>query len=235
MRNRRADVSAERAKVVDALARAFAESRIDMAELEARLDIAQRHEERDILAKLLADLPEGAALAARAASDKPAATAAAAPATAVVGAELVAQADHVVAIFSGTRRQGVRAMPALTQVEAIFGGVELDLREAIWPQGEVIVDCTAVFGGIEVVVPADISVRVEGAGIFGAFDDSASGEVEGARGRLLVRGTAIFGGVSVERPVVEQKHFARLETRPSIPRAGKLGHTSRLSFSPHDQ
>jgi predicted membrane protein len=80
--------------------------------------------------------------------------------------------------------------------------VTLDLSEAqLAPEGAV-VDATSAFGAIDVLVPAGWRVSVGGADVFGGFDDETQGDgVEMAAGpELRVRGTTVFGGVTVKHP-----------------------------------
>lgn len=136
---------------------------------EVRLDAAQQTSDRDTLRRLLADLPNQplAAPAPPAAAPEPLA-APAAPSTA-----LAAPSDRVLAVFGAGVRKGKRVMPAHARAVAVFGGCEFDLREAIFPEAPVVIECYAVFGGVEIVVPPDIEVRTEGIGVLGGFESSA--------------------------------------------------------------
>ena len=53
---------------------------------------------------------------------------------------------------------------------SLFGGVTLDFSDANLYSGETIVNCLAVFGGIDIIVPADLEVDANGTGLFGGFD-----------------------------------------------------------------
>jgi len=85
---------------------------------------------------------------------------------------------------------------------AVFGGIEVDLREAnMLPGKEVVVDANATFGGIELRVPYSWQVVMRGMGIFGGYEDKTvpPRREEGVTPpRLLVTGYAVFGGVSIE-------------------------------------
>jgi predicted membrane protein len=88
-------------------------------------------------------------------------------------------------------------------VAATFGGVELDFRSADIEGEEAVVMVEAIFGGIEVTVPDRWHVVWEGQSIFGGFGDETRPplpEVPGApsRKRLVLRGRAVFGGISVK-------------------------------------
>jgi hypothetical protein len=100
------------------------------------------------------------------------------------------------AIFSGFKKR--LATPGWTKESAVavFGGGELDLTAA--PPGEgAVLTAVAVFGGIELVVPAGTRVSMSGFGLFGG----RAIEVEPGDGpELRLRAVAVFGGVEVRPP-----------------------------------
>lgn len=108
-------------------------------------------------------------------------------------------APPVVAIFSGARRTG-RWRPARREtVVAVFGGVEMDLREAQLPAGEMRLSAWAVFGGIDVTVPEGTRVELSGFSLFGGREAHGGGEYPGPDAFVLrVRAVAVFGGVDIK-------------------------------------
>ncbi len=86
------------------------------------------------------------------------------------------------------------------EVNAVFGGVELDLSRAAIKGDQACLECNAVFGGVEVTVPETWTVVVRGTGIFGGFSDETVPPVRGdvKSPSLLVTGSAVFGGVTVK-------------------------------------
>lgn len=86
---------------------------------------------------------------------------------------------------------------------AVFGGIEVDLRRAAIAPGtkQVVIDANATFGGIELRVPETWRVITRGMGIFGGYEDKTipPKTAEGVEApRLLVKGYALFGGISIE-------------------------------------
>lgn len=83
---------------------------------------------------------------------------------------------------------------------ALFGGNTLDLREAELSPAGAVVDATAAFGGVEVLVPTGWRIDSNGMGIFGGFEDKTAGgaNLPPDAPQLTVRGLAIFGGVEVK-------------------------------------
>lgn len=105
-----------------------------------------------------------------------------------------------VVVFGGIRRK-IEATDFQGGVaKAVFGGIELDLRSATTTKELIAIEANAVFGGIELKVPDTWDVTVSGAGILGGYEDKthpAIGTENTKRPRLLVRGEAVFGGVTV--------------------------------------
>jgi hypothetical protein len=80
-------------------------------------------------------------------------------------------ATPLYAIFGGIDRRGTWTVPRRMKIVAMFGGANLDLREARFPPGVVELDVTAVMGGIEIVVPPGLAVQMHGSAIMGGFAD----------------------------------------------------------------
>jgi len=80
-------------------------------------------------------------------------------------------------------------------VNAIMGGVELDLRNVqIQPGDDVVIDALALMGGIEIFVPVGWKIVANVLPIMGGFEDKTAA---GTGPTLTVRGTAIMGAVVV--------------------------------------
>ena len=125
----------------------------------------------------------------------------------VVGHGGLAETDRMVAVFGGVERKGRWRVRARSQITAVFGGVDLDLREADFDAPVVEMSVATCFGGVDLKVPAGITVRNETVNIFGGTEVKNVGEhVEGAP-TLVIKGTVLFGGVSVKGP--RQRLFGR--------------------------
>ncbi len=83
------------------------------------------------------------------------------------------------------------------KITSIFGGSEVDLREAKPVDGATI-EVFAMFGGSSIIVPQDWNVRVEVAAILGGFEDKRTiVKVENAP-TVVIKGTVILGGGDVK-------------------------------------
>jgi hypothetical protein len=173
------DLPQARERAIEALKSHYALDHIEIDELEKRLAAAQDSRSAAELAKLLEDLP-------------------------ALAGEQVAQPgpqprEHgeLVAILGGSTRKGRWFAPRRLGVRVLLGGAELDFRDAVLPEGGTVVDVSCVLGGVEVTVPPEMPVEVEGIGILGGFEDSSRGS-ESTRPRLQIRGFALLGGVEVK-------------------------------------
>ncbi|GGX65141.1 DUF1707 SHOCT-like domain-containing protein [Streptomyces minutiscleroticus] len=229
---------ADRERVAEQLRDAVAEGRLTMEEFEERLEAAYRARTYGELAPLTRDLPAPGVSAPVVDLSKHSARPAATGAWAdrVVGGE--GSSSWGVAVMAGFQRKGRWTVPRRFNSFAFWGGGEIDLREAYFADHEVVVNCVAIMGGVNVVVPPGVEVVVRGIGIMGGFDHREDG-VPGEPGapRVVVQGFAFWGGVGVERKLTraerqrlkEERRQERLERRaarkePRSPGAQALGH-----------
>jgi predicted membrane protein len=86
-------------------------------------------------------------------------------------------------------------------INAIFGGGKYDLSRCKLAEGTHVLDVSFIFGGVELILPAEWPVKVEVDSILGGFSNKGGyrqPDTE-AKGVLVVRGTAIFGGGEIKR------------------------------------
>ena len=82
-----------------------------------------------------------------------------------------------------------------TKINAIFGGIKLDLRDAIINE-DIVITTSSIFGGIDIIVPKNVKVSVKSNSIFGGVDNKVNnkeGEVT-----IYINATCLFGGVDVK-------------------------------------
>lgn len=81
------------------------------------------------------------------------------------------------------------------QMNAIFGGISLDLRRTNLPEGDTYLEVNAVFGGITIFVPYGWNVETQMDTVFGGFQDNRlPKETEHPGKRLIIKGSCVFGG-----------------------------------------
>ena len=110
---------------------------------------------------------------------------------------------NITAIFGGIERHVTAHDFRGGTVSAVFGGAELDFREAEMEGEEAVLEVNAVFGGAEIRVPTNWRVEVRGQALFGGYSDSTRGSVNPdvnapKRKTLILTGTALFGGVELK-------------------------------------
>lgn len=192
---------ADRERVAEILRDALAEGRLVMEEFEERLEATYQARTYAELEPITADLPAVAAAPAPLSLRKD---------TAAVTAwseRIVAETEGSsagVGILGGFQRKGRWTIGRRFTALCIMGGGEIDLREANFAGPEVVINCWAVMGGVNVVVPPGVQVDVRGLGIMGGFDSPEDG-VPGEPGapRVIVKGLALMGGVAVERKILK--------------------------------
>ena len=84
-----------------------------------------------------------------------------------------------------------------TKVNAIFGGITIDLTNAKVKDGAVI-DATAVFGGVTILISEDLKVEIKSTSVFGGVSDKTKNKEKKNKITLHVNGCSIFGGVDIK-------------------------------------
>ena len=115
------------------------------------------------------------------------------------------ETDKMIAIFGGVNRAGRWRVRKNIQAFALFGGMDLDLRDAIFEGPVIEISGFWCFGGLDLKVPEGIEVLDQTAGIFGGTDIRDIGEPAPGAPRLVIKGVALFGGVSVRGPKSSRK------------------------------
>ena len=78
---------------------------------------------------------------------------------------------------------------------ATFGGVECDLRKAVIEQ-DCAIKVSAIFGGIDILVPEHVNVKVNSTSVFGGISNKTTGKKDAVT--IHVSGTCLFGGVEIK-------------------------------------
>lgn len=196
---------AERHQVAEILREAAGEGRLDLDELDERLEATYKAKTYADLVPLTLDLP------ARGAMPAPAPYASAPPGP--PGPPAAVSRETHVAFMSGFDRKGVWTVPGQMTIVAFMGGADLDLREARFSQHECTIYVNAIMGGADIKVGPDVHVVTEVVGIMGGTSGPGGGEeVRPDSPILRIKGFALMGGVSVtrKRPPSEEGGRKRL-------------------------
>ena len=104
--------------------------------------------------------------------------------------------DSQFAAFSGTDRVYKDEIFNGSNVAAIFGGVKLDLRNAIFT-GDTVIKAFTLFGGIDIIVPNDVKVKLKSGFIFGGFSDDRKNTTDKGKYTIYIDAAGGFGGVTI--------------------------------------
>ncbi|MEV6947063.1 DUF1707 domain-containing protein [Streptomyces sp. NPDC051172] len=208
---------ADRERVAEVLRDALAEGRLDMEEFEERLEATYKARTYGELTPITRDLPAAGVTPPPPVSLVKEPVSNGSWAGRIVGGE--GSSSWAVAVMSGFQRKGRWTVPKVFTCFAFWGGGEIDLREANFADREVEINCVAIMGGVNIIVPPGVEVVVRGIGIMGGFDHSEEG-VPGEPGapRVIVNGFAFWGGVGIERKRTREERQRLKEER----RQGKL-------------
>jgi hypothetical protein len=183
---------AERHQVAEILREAAGEGRLDLDELDSRLEATYAARTYADLVPITLDLPS---------HPHPRPVPAVRPSSSPLVVPGPAKESHL-AIMSGFDRRGVWVVPEHLTVLCFWGGAELDLRQARFAAPECVITINAVMGGASVIVPPHVNVKMEGTGIMGGYS-GPSGLVDAQLAAdsptIRIRGVAVMGGVNVER------------------------------------
>jgi hypothetical protein len=181
---------ADRHKVAELLRDAAGEGRLDLEELDERLEATYAAKTYADLVPITIDLPTP--------GEEPVTT----PVTRRETLPAATTYDSSLAILGGCTRKGAWLVPPRHQAFALLGGVDLDLREATFAARETVIYANAVMAGVDIIVDASTHVIVEGVGIMGAFEmarDKVPAELTADSPVVRVKGVALMAGVTVTR------------------------------------
>ena len=181
---------ADRQKVADLLRDAAGEGRIDLEELDERLEATWGARTYADLVPITADL------------HLPAHPPSTAPVPRVPGGPPAVGHASSVAIMGDCKRRGVWQVPEHHSAFSLMGSVTLDLRQAILAAHDTQINASAIMGDVKILVPAHLNVVVDGTPIMGDYGqarDRVPAEVGPDSPTVRVRGVALMGSVQVQR------------------------------------
>jgi hypothetical protein len=184
---------ADRDQVATLLSTAYAEGRLSREEHDERIDQLMAAKTFDDLLPITQDLVIVGPPA-------PVATPQSSSRFAIDTTGQNAESDKMIAIFGGVTRKGRWRVRKNTHALALFGGMDLDLRDAIFEAPVVEISGFWCFGGLDMKVPEGIEIQDQTAGIFGGTDVRDVGDPAPGAPMLVIKGVSLFGGVSIKGP-----------------------------------
>ena len=181
--------AAERDAAVERLSAAFANDALSLEEFERRVEAVYQAPTSNAIVQLVQDLPGAAS---------PATHDALMPATPM--------SPRLAVAFGSVERDGRVLVPARVDLRAVFGNIELDLREAEFAPGVTEICIHAVVANVEVQLPTHVGVENHGETFLGSFASRVKGSDRPDRNlpafstaRVLITGRAVLGNVEIER------------------------------------
>jgi hypothetical protein len=115
----------------------------------------------------------------------------------VAGAGVPPTMLNAVAVFGGCERRVATPNFQGGRATAVFGGIELDFRDADM-EAEAILEINCIFGGVEIRVPESWHVHSRSLPVFGGYEDKTRQPTNpGKTKTLIVTGMIVFGGVEI--------------------------------------
>lgn len=82
-------------------------------------------------------------------------------------------------------------------INAVFGGVKCQLNDSIIEE-DVIINASAIFGGITIYVPENVNVKITSTSMFGGVSDERKLKNKDAKHTIYINATSVFGGVEIK-------------------------------------
>ena len=190
---------ADRHQVAELLRQSAGEGRLDIEELEQRLEATYAAKTYGELVPITVDLP------VRGVSPT--------PIVPVPSSTIANRYGTSIAIMNSTNRTGVWEVGSTHSAFALMGAIKLDLRDARFTARETVIHAYGCWAGIDIYVNAQTRVIVDGVGIMGTFDQ-ARDKVDAVLGPdsplVRVNGLALMAGITVQRRSMPGERRRRL-------------------------
>ena len=100
------------------------------------------------------------------------------------------------ATFSGQRIDFPNEEFKGATLNSVFGSITCDLREAKIKE-DVVINASSVFGGIDIIVPDDVNIKIKSNSIFGGVNNKKKNN-EDKKKTIYVNASCLFGGVDIK-------------------------------------
>ena len=120
------------------------------------------------------------------------------------GAEIVRQLKESggnlksgTATFSGQNMNFDGEIFEGAELNAVFGGVKCDVRNAVIAK-DCVINASAIFGGIDILLPDNVNVKVSSNSVFGGVSEKKRRNNKENAFTVYVNATCMFGGVEIK-------------------------------------
>lgn len=84
-----------------------------------------------------------------------------------------------------------------SNLNAIFGGIKLDLRKSIINE-DIVINASSIFGGIDIYIPDNCKVKIKSNSIFGGVSNNKKCNVDDNSYTIYINASCMFGGVEIK-------------------------------------
>lgn len=100
------------------------------------------------------------------------------------------------ATFSGQRIDFPNEEFKGATLNSVFGSITCDLRGAKIKE-DVVINASSVFGGIDIIVPDDVNIKIKSNSIFGGVNNKKKNNTD-KKYTIYVNASCLFGGVDIK-------------------------------------
>jgi hypothetical protein len=111
--------------------------------------------------------------------------------------------EKMFCIFSGSKKEGGWIPPKHLKVVTLFGGADLDFREAQFGSYLTTISLRCFFGGVNIIVPSEVNVVTKVIGVFGGISNRTQKQITPDSPMIVIEGVAIFSGITIKEKVFE--------------------------------
>ena len=104
--------------------------------------------------------------------------------------------ESIVAIFSEQKINKDNENFNNCSLDAIFGGIRLDLRNAYLGK-ETVVKASSIFGDIDILLPSDVNVVIKSIPIFGSVSNKLKSNKDNKK-TIYIEAFCLFGGIDIK-------------------------------------
>ena len=104
--------------------------------------------------------------------------------------------DSQTAVFASNDRTYNNETFSGSNITAVFGGVNLDLRDAIFEK-DTVIKAFCMFGGIDIKLPEDVQIKTRSGFFFGGISDERKNTSEKPKYTIYIDAAGGFGGVTI--------------------------------------
>lgn len=103
--------------------------------------------------------------------------------------------ENIIATFAEQKINKINESFNGAKIDAVFGGVLLDLRGSKLNK-ETVIKTSSIFGGVEIILPEDVEIKIKATPIFGGVSNKHINN--NAKKTIYLDAFCMFGGVDIK-------------------------------------